>query len=85
MNGNCSICLFLTDFPEKIEDSFYHGKVSIIFEASSPSHHDAKMSKLIDHRPIMFFIEMVNQITDLYNLVQMYLIPLFCKLNLNHL
>ena len=48
-----SVCL-LTDFPERIEDSFYHGKVSIIFEASSPSHHDAKMYKLIGHRPIMF-------------------------------
>ena len=60
-----SVCL-LTDVPEKIDDSFYHGKVSIIFEASSPNHHDAKMYKLIDHRPIMFFIVMVNQITYLH-------------------
>ena len=60
-----SVCL-LTDVPEKIGDSFYHGKVSIIFEASSPSHHGAKLYKLIDYRPIMFFIVMVNQITDLH-------------------
>ena len=53
-----SVCL-LINVPEKIEDSFYHGKVFLsfkdaVFHPSSPNRHVAEICKLIDDKPILF-------------------------------
>ena len=85
-----SVCL-LIDVPEKIEDAFYHGRVSIslkdaVFEASSPSRHAAEMYKLIDHKPVLFlYCDGGPDHRLTYVSVQLSLIALFCKLDLDYL
>ena len=81
----------LVDIPENIEGSFYHGKVFVcckdaVFEPSSPNCHMAELYKLVDDKPILFlYCDGGPDHRLTYVSVQLSLIALFLKLDLDYL
>jgi len=81
----------LVDIPENIEESYYHGKVYVcfkdaVFEPSSPNRHIAELYKLINDKPILFlYCDGGLDLRFTYVSVQLSLIALFLKLDLDYL